>query len=1251
MRRPANDANRKRPALLPADSLLDHVNDGIVGSDADFRIIYWGKGAERIYGFSQAEALGKTTLELLRPVYEPGEREKILAEMDRHGTAVATLRTKHKDGTEVIAEVNSTRMIDERGDPSGYVVVYRDVTERSRARRALKEANDRLLSQAEELRLREEALRGILDATKESIWQFSPDGSVLLANDMALARMGKPAGEIIGKHFTQILPPKLAASRLAKLNEAVASRAPVEFEDERAGMIFRHSFYPVLDRNGRVTSVACFSRDISARKESEEALRQSEAKASALIKYAPTGIYEIDFRGPRFISVNDAMCRILGYTREELLALSPSDLLDEESRTRFAARIRRQMAGEALAEMVEYNVRKKDGELIHALLNVAVAPTPDEPYKVFVIAHDITPLKRMEEALVQARTEAERRARDLEVLMEAVPAGVTLTRDRDGLHISGNRTARELLRLPDADGNISRSAPDADERGLYRVLRNGLEIPPEDLPVQRAARGEEVRDWDCDLLFANGDVRHVIINATPLKDENGQLRGAVSAFIDVTDRRRNEQARRRDRERFELLSVTAGRLLESKTPQAVIDELCRRVLEHLDCRIFFNFLVDKDAGRLRLNACGGVPEAELPRLQWLDFGTAVCGYVAQNGVRFVAEDIQSRPNPRTDLVAAFGVTAYACHPLMAGDEVLGTLSFGATNRARFTEDELSLMKTVADQVSVAIERMRDQQALRERGLELQRLTETLDRRVRERTAELASANDRLKAEAAERIRLVAAVEQADEGIAIMDARGRIGYFNAAFTRFSGCGPTDLSAISYPQLLAGRDGQGDGWGAVQASIANGQAWRGHVSRDRAEGGTIELEVTVRPIQDAAGGPVAFLAVERDVTREVRLQQHLRQVQKLEALGTLAGGIAHDFNNILNPIFISTELLLLDSSLDQDDRQHLEIALKAAERGRDLVKQIIAFSRQKEKEKKPFRAAPVVHEAVKFLRVSLPSTVEIRADIRDEAGLVLGDPAQLHQVVMNLCNNAAYAMRDRGGVLTVSLVEDMADAGRAAEVPGLAPGPRLRLTVSDTGTGMTPEVRERAFDPFFTTKKPGEGSGLGLAVVDGVVRDYGGAVTVASEVGQGSMFTVYLPRLTRQVPPAEAAPDVLPRGSERVLLLDDEEVQVRSVRSMLERLGYTVSGFTDAAEALSGFRAAPQAFDVVITDQTMPQMTGSRIAEEFVRIRPDIPIILCTGFSETVDAHEARARGIREFMMKPYSVREMAEAVRRALDARP
>ena len=380
---------------------------------------------------------------------------------------------------------------------------------------------------------------------------------------------------------------------------------------------------------------------------------------------------------------------------------------------------------------------------------------------------------------------------------------------------------------------------------------------------------------------------------------------------------------------------------------------------------------------------------------------------------------------------------------------------------------------------------------------------------------------------------------------------------------------------------------------------------------------------------------------------QLELQLRQAMKMEAIGTLAGGIAHDFNNILAAIIGYTELGRMEASEESKLADNLDEVLTAAGRAKDLVQQILTFSRQTDQKLKPVQVSLVIREALKLLRASLPATIEIHQNI-DNDGLVMADPTQIHQVMMNLCTNASHAMAQKGGRLDVSLVNVELDSDFVSGHTGIRPGPYLRLAVADTGHGMPPEILDRVFDPFYSTKGPGEGTGLGLSVVHGIVKSHGGMIYAYSEPGIGSSFKIYLPSIERGLLLEKKERKTLPKGTEHVLFIDDEEALVAIGRQMLESLGYEVTTRVSSQEALALFKAYPKRFDLVITDQTMPNMTGDELARELIAIRPGIPIILCTGFSTRISDQKAYEMGIRGFVMKPFIMQDLAESIRKVLD---
>jgi len=426
--------------------------------------------------------------------------------------------------------------------------------------------------------------------------------------------------------------------------------------------------------------------------------------------------------------------------------------------------------------------------------------------------------------------------------------------------------------------------------------------------------------------------------------------------------------------------------------------------------------------------------------------------------------------------------------------------------------------------------------------------------------------------------------------------------------------------------------------------------------RKDGSFWWASTNARFYKDADGSILGVEGVTRDVTelklaqeKKEKLEERLKQAQKMESIGTLAGGIAHDFNNILAVIFGSAQLAKMHSNNPEKVTRHLEQINQSARKAADLVQQILTFSRKSQQEKLPLKIAPVIKEVLKMLRSSIPTTIEIREQIISES-MVIADPTKVHQVIMNLCTNAYHAMRDDGGVLTVAL-EDV-EIVNPDDIPSLTmiPGKYVRLTVTDTGHGMDADVLAKIFEPYFTTKKQDEGTGLGLAVVLGIVQEHQGYTSVQSQVNEGTQFAVYLPVTDKKgetAPSLEEEPlDVA--GNETILMVDDEAEILAMTKVFLEQYGYRVVAFQDGVQALQTFEQDPDAFDLVITDMTMPKITGDKLANRMMAVRPKLPVILCTGYSHKISSEEALRLGIRRYIQKPVVLRDLVIAVRKNLD---
>ena len=711
--------------------------------------------------------------------------------------------------------------------------------------------------------------------------------------------------------------------------------------------------------------------------------------------------------------------------------------------------------------------------------------------------------------------------------------------------------------------------------------------------------------------------------------DDRELKSAIE--IALYKHHAEEEIRRLNR-LYDVLSQVNQAVVRAHSREELLPEVCRLMVERGNIDLAWIGWLDPVTAKIDPVARFG--DSEILQGQNIDSDDRVVergnpGEVIREAKPVVCSNCGNGTcdSPCAQVPAKYGFRSYGVFPLRFQDHLCGTLNLCAREPGFFRRREIDLLEEVAMDVSFALDK--------------------IEKAVRQEMTEKALR------ESEERLNLALAASRM--GVWEWDIRSNAVFWSPECHKIYGVENFGGSLDSFISILLPEDAP-IFTSMIDKALADKGVYSAEYRINGPNGKTVWISDLGQVYFEETGEPLRMVGIAQDITARKKAEEvqahaeaQLRQAQKMESLGTLAGGIAHDFNNILGVIVGYTEIAQWETPEDSSLRKNLQEVLKAANRATELVKQILAFSRQREQEVKPVQVGLIVKEALRMLRASLPSTIEILSDVNTKT-VVQVDPTQMHQVLMNLCTNAGHAMQDKGGVLSVNLKN--ANLGPESIQPhsGLQPGPHVRLTVKDTGHGIPPAVLDRIFDPFFTTKGPGVGTGLGLAVVHGIVKSHGGAIEVESSVGKGTAFHVLLPATESASAPEAAQFTPLPRGSERILVVDDEPALAITTRKMLERLGYDVDYRTSSVGALEVFRLGleDKPFDLVITDMTMPQLTGLDLTRELLHDQPDLPVILCTGFSEKINDEKAKSLGIKGLLMKPFILRDLAEMIRKVLD---
>ncbi|NPU84070.1 MAG: PAS domain S-box protein [Syntrophaceae bacterium] len=1258
-------------ALAPPPSffqmILDKANDvSLIVQEGKY--VYVNDKFAQLFGGSREEAVQRPFGAFIHPDDRPMVMEyHRLRREGKPAPAVYEVRLRMQDGSVMHGEVSAID-IEYEGRKASLAFI-RDITVRKRIETELRESRDQF--------------NRVMDSVSDIIIVLDARGNVTFESPSTARILGYPPGHFIGGSPFPLIHEEDVESVLAEFAEVIRREntgVPTEFRIRKANgsWIWLAAVGNNLAESPGIQGMVITARDVTEKRRMEDSLRESESRFRDLAELLPQVVYEMDERGV-FTFMNRFGLSLFGYSEEELAAgIHFLNIIAPTDHGRVSENVALAMKGDLTQTRSEYTAIRKNGEEFPLFVSSSFIQKEEGILGIRGVAIDFSEIRRSQRLL----QESEER---WQFALEG--AG-------DGLWDWNVQTNRVLYSrqwkamLGYGEDEIGDSL-DEWERLLH----------PDDQAraheeLDRHFRGETpVYTCEQRLLCKDGSYKWILDRGrVMIWTPDGKPLRAIGTHTDIDDRKRMDEALLESESKFRDLaekSVVGIYLVQDNTFQYINAEFARiigyeagqvtgvllvdDVIHPEDLPLVKNMLARRLSGELkslRYDFRVSRKDGDIRHVEVFSSRTMYRGQPAVIGTMLDITERKDAERKLRDSEEKYRVLfEHANDAIIIWDEeqfidcnrkalemfgfpskedIVGRpFTLSSPPRQPDGRPSIEAAREKRDAAMSGEPQFYEWQHCRPDGTIIEAETALHAIELQGQVyfqAIIRDVTERKRSEEALQ-RLSLALEQAAEEIIITDPEGVIQYVNPAFEKITGYSRHEAIGQT-PRLVKSGVHDRAFYERLWSTIKRGSIWTGRITNRHKRGMLIQEDATISPIISSSGRVTGFISLKRDITEEVRLESKLRQAQKMEAIGTLAGGIAHDFNNILGAMMGYTELARLKAGEPQI-RSYLDQVLKACNRSRDLVNQILTFSRQKEQEKKPVAVAPIVKEAMKLMRSSCPSTVEIRQNYGTEKDIILADPTQIHQVVMNLCTNAIHAMRDREGILAVSLGQKEITVYDPFYDSELREGPYVMLTVSDTGQGIDASVRNRIFDPFFTTKVPGEGTGLGLSVVYGIVKDHGGSISVESEPGKGSVFTVSLPLVEADEPGAGRDAEPPPRGKGRILLVDDEEPLAALGQEMLTSLGYDVSVRLSSLDALEAFRTNPARFNLVITDMTMPNMTGDHLAREMLKIRPDLPIILTTGFSERISEEEAKKLGIRVFVMKPVSLKALAQAVQTAL----